>query len=393
MGKSAAMQFCDRLTIDRSHRTRDGYLRVTAKAARSGIQTYLGREVDPEGKHFATDQAVKVYRPPEEVFDKDSVASFIGKPITNDHPSVPVTAANWRDLSRGVIGGAVRDGEWLRFDLALMDAATIADVDAGKRELSNGYSCDVTFESGQTPAGEAFDAVQRTIRGNHCAVVDKARAGAEAHIADGGKALFQNCDAVPVILNVADAIEEKPVPTIMLDGLKVDLSDAEAVQAAFTKLETRAKDAEAKVTAAETALADARKEHDKALGAKDAEIETLKGQVIDEAKIDELADAKAEVVGKAKAVLGDKLPETKGKSIADVRRAAVAARFGDAAVADKSDDYVEARFDALTADVKPASQRAQPLPAPANGNGRAQVTDSRGEWLARKETAYSGQTA
>ena len=122
------MQFCDRLTIDRSHRSRDGYLRVTAKAARTGVQDYLGREVDPEGKHFAADQVVKVYRPPEEVFAADSVASFIGRPITDDHPAVPVTAKNWRELSRGVIGGAVKDGEWLRFDLALMDADTVAKV-------------------------------------------------------------------------------------------------------------------------------------------------------------------------------------------------------------------------------------------------------------------------
>lgn len=343
------MQFCDRLVIDRSHRTQDGYLRVTAKGARTGIQQYKGREVDPEGKHFAADQVVNVYRPPEEVFAAKAVASFVGRPITDDHPSVAVTAANWRDHARGVIGGAVKDGEWIRFDLALMDAELVEKVDGGKRELSCGYRCDIEVKAGETADGAAYDAIQRSIVGNHLAVVDRARAGGDARIHDGGNATFENCDAVPEIL---DALREKPVPKIMLDGLMVDLSDAEAVQAAVKKLQDRATDAEGKLADAQKALTDATAAHDKALGAKDAEIEKLKEQIVDESKIDALADAKAEVVGKAKAVLGDKLPDTKGKSVADIRRAAVAAKFGDAAVADKSDDYVEARFDAMTADAK-----------------------------------------
>jgi len=52
-------------------------------------------------------------------------------------------------------------------------------------------------------------------------------------------------------------------------------------------------------------------------------------------------------VADAKKIAGDKLGDTAGKSVADVRRMAVAARLGDAAIADKSDDYIEARFDTL----------------------------------------------
>lgn len=359
------MQFCDRLTIDRKYKTGDGYLRVTAKAARAGIQKYLGREVDPEGKHFAADQVVSVYRPADEVFDQAAVASFIGRPITDDHPSVPVTAKNWRDHSRGVVGGAVKDGEWIRFDLALMDADLIGKVDDGKRELSCGYGCELAIEDGKTSAGEDYQAVQRSIRGNHVAVVDRARAGSDARISDGGNKLFEHCDSAAIVL-VADANPERQQMSnfILHDGLKVDLGDADAVKALVVKLQGQVTDANTARETAEKALTDAKSEHDKELGTKDAEIAKLKEQVVDAEKIDALADAKAEVVGKAKAVLGDKLPETKGKSIADVRRAAVAAKFGDEAVADKSDDYVEARFDAMTADVKPAEQQIQPLKAP-----------------------------
>lgn len=357
------VQFTDRLTIDRAHRTKDGYLRVVAKAARSGIQQYLGREVDPEGKHFAADQVVNVYRPPEEVFAADSVASFIGKPVTDDHPSVPVTAANWRDHSRGVIGGAVRDGEWLRFDLALMDAGTIEKVDAGKRELSNGYACDVSIESGITPAGEAYDAVQRKIRGNHVAVVDRARAGSEARISDGGNDLFQTCDAATVILNPIDALEEKPVPKmIILDGLKVDLSDEAAVEAAITKLQgqvTAANDAKAK---AETDLADATTK----LAAAEVKVTSLEQAVADAkvtpAQLREAGKAYDKLVADAKR-LAPALAITDAMDEDAIRKAVVDAKLGD-----KAKDYdagkVAIAFDTLSAALADVDTKHEPIGTP-----------------------------
>lgn len=363
-------QFADALTLDASQTrmTRDGYMGVHARAARSGIYDYLGREVDPTGKHFAADQRVRVYRPESEVFDKASVASFIAKPITDNHPAESVTADNWRQHARGAVMGALKDGEHLAFDLVLMDKALIEAVKAGKRELSNGYTCDLAFESGTTPDGKAYDAIQRNIRGNHVAVVDRGRAGSACRIgdapvsggaganapafnADGGNA-FAACDANPAaIANLADK-GLSPMPKITLDGLLVDLADADAVQAAFAKKD-------AAIADAVKALADAKVAHDKAIAAKDAEIDALKAKVMDAAAIDALVDAKAAVAAKAKALLGDKAPDLKGLSVADARRKIVAAKLGDAAVAGKSDDYVEARFDHL--DAEPVKSNVTPL--------------------------------
>ena len=78
--------FADRLTLDKSRRSADGYMAIHARAARSGIYQYLGSEIDPTGQHFAADQVVSVYRPADEVFSKESLGSFVGKPITDDHP-------------------------------------------------------------------------------------------------------------------------------------------------------------------------------------------------------------------------------------------------------------------------------------------------------------------
>lgn len=383
------MQFLDRLTIvDKAHRTKDGYLRVVARAARSGIQDYLGREVDPEGQHFAKDEVVKVYRPPEEVFDADAVASFIGRPVTDDHPSVAVDAANWREHSRGVVGGAVKDGEWLRFDLALMDADLIAKVDGGKRELSNGYHAELTIGDGVTPAGEKYQAVQRHIRGNHVAVVDRARAGSDARISDGGNKLFETCDCAAVIL---DALKElEPMPKfITLDGLKVDLSDAEAVETAIGKLQGQIADATKARETAEGQVATLTT--DKA--ALEAKVTTLEKQIEDAKvtpeKLRDAAAAFARVVDQGKK-LGVEVTDEMDE--AAIRKAAVNAKLGDAAKG-WTDAQIETSFATLAAQLDDGEQKPQPFKAPHIVANDAEVETAYTEMVKDMQTASARKTA
>ena len=54
------MLFRDRLTLDKRRRNSDGYMAIHARAARTGIQQYMGIEVDPDGEHFARDEIVNV---------------------------------------------------------------------------------------------------------------------------------------------------------------------------------------------------------------------------------------------------------------------------------------------------------------------------------------------
>lgn len=350
------MIFADRLTLDAPKRLSGGYVAVRARAARTGVYDYAGREIDPENKHGLRDKAiVKVLRDEGAVFDDRAARSFIGKPVTDNHPAQPVTADNWRQHARGTVMGAMRDGEYLAFDLLLTDAATIAAVDAGKRELSNGYAADLEFGSFTAPDGTVCDARQTSVTGNHVAIVDRGRAGPECAIRDAAL-----CDAITAaeLSNLKnlfnDSKEPKMAGTIIVDGLPVSLADETAVRAVLDKKD-------AAVADAQKALADATAAHDKALANKDAELDEMKKKVVDQATIDALADAKAEVVAKAKAVVGDRLGETKGKTVAEVRRMALDAAKID--VADKSDDYVEARFDALTADAKPAVANIVPAAA------------------------------
>ncbi|WP_139812758.1 DUF2213 domain-containing protein, partial [Ensifer aridi] len=175
------MKFTDLAPIAGTRRTADGYLVADVRTARTGVQLYAGHEV---GK--AEMQVVKVYRPEDQVFDKASLGSYAHKPVTNDHPAEAVTADNWKALSVGSVGDEVaRDGEFVRVPLIVMDAAAIKAIDEGKRELSAGYTCDLAWEPGTTPEGEKYDAIQKDIRINHVAIVQRGRAGSEARIGDG----------------------------------------------------------------------------------------------------------------------------------------------------------------------------------------------------------------
>jgi hypothetical protein len=288
----------------------------------------------------------------ETVFDKKAAHSFIGKPITDNHPSVPVDSTNWRDHARGVVMGALKDGEHLAFDILLTDATAIAAVDAGKRELSNGYAADLEFGEFTADDGTGCQVRQASIRGNHVAIVDKGRAGSTCAIADAARCVSLPADVFELLTDertYSDGNDRhktrsndgdlKMAHELTIDGWKVtDVSDS--AKTAIEKLQAQLKDERDGRAADKTA-------HDKAVAAKDATIDDLKTKVVDQAKIDELADAKAAVVADAKQVAGDKLGDTAGKSVADVRRMACVAVLGDAALKDKSDDYVQARFDTL----------------------------------------------
>lgn len=336
------VQVLDRLTLDKPRRTTDGYLAVRAKAARTGVYDYLAGEIGAPDTFKPTDK-VKVYRDEAEVFAEDAVRSFIGRPITNDHPAEAVTADNWKQHARGTVMSALRDGDFLAFDLVLMDAEAIADVEKGKRELSNGYACDFDWTPGTAPDGTAYDARQTQIRGNHVAVVDKGRAGPSCAIADGQR--FAICDAN---LSALDGISKEPTMKIKIGDAEVDATNGEAVRIAVDALnvklaatDKRATDAEAKVV-----------EHAATITARDTritELETeLKDAAITPAKLADAAKEYAAVQAKAKA-LGVTVDGE--ADAAAIRKAVVDAKMGDAAK-DYTADHIDIAFVALTKDVK-----------------------------------------
>ncbi|KTS09723.1 hypothetical protein SB2_11750 [Methylobacterium radiotolerans] len=347
-----------------------GYLDAFARTVRTGIQQYMGRELERPDLGV-----VNVYRPESEVFSHDSLHSFAQIPVTLDHPPAGVNAKNWRQVARGTTGTEVlRDGEFLRIGLKVKDADAVQAVRDGKCELSAGYRCQLVWEDGIAPDGTPYQAKQVGIVADHVAIVAKGRAGAQCRIGDSWPSDPSGASREPGGHHQRNDHHRETVSmkTLTIDGHSVELSDAALIAVSglqkqvgtltadnlkLTADMSKANETHAEaIRAKDAAHADALKAKDTEIATKDAEIEKLKATQVDDAKLDALATARADVIGKARAIVAD--VKTDGVSIPAIRRAVVVAKLGDAAVKGKSDDYVEARFD-LFADAAP--KHADPL--------------------------------
>ncbi len=251
---------------------------------------------------------MRVYRPPDEVFDPASLASFAGKPVTLDHPPAMVDSGNWKSFAVGHSGAAVaRDGDHLATDLVITDAPAVAKAEQGS-ELSNGYWADFDFTPGLTPDGEPYDAVQRNIRGNHIALVDQGRCGPSCAGVTAGSDAAATISADAAITTSAPVLDCSPgEAAVELSRLRSDIA------------------------------------------AREGEIAALKARAAaDAASLDRRAAERSTTIEVARSLLGAGFDPT-GLDIGDIRRAAVVKAVGQDAVRGRSDDYVAAAFDTVAA--------------------------------------------
>lgn len=327
----------DSVTASNVRRTADGYLVAEARVSRTGIQDYLGTEIDPDNEFGLRDKPiVKVYRPEASVFHQDAMQSYAYRPMTNGHPGGEgVNAGNWKELSIGNTGGeVVRDGQFVKVPLVLMDAKAIEDYEAGKRELSMGYAAEVIFQDGVTDEGEQYDCYLGPMKMNHLSLEQYARGGNELRIGDSNPPPPKGGH------HMADSLR-----TVIVDGLSIQTTDQGAQ--AVAKLQKQLEDAGINVKTLTDAHASAIASKDADLARKDAEIDGLKAKVLTDAQIDARVKERADLIGIAKTIADG---EYAGKSADEIRKMAVIAKLGDAAVAGKPDAYIAARFDILVED-------------------------------------------
>ncbi|CAB4197488.1 Uncharacterised conserved protein UCP029215 [uncultured Caudovirales phage] len=323
-------------------KTDEGFLVDTPIVGRVGIQTYLN----------ADGTTRKEYRPADEVFNVDALASMVGKPITDAHPKGKVTSANFKKLTIGtILGAGKQDGNNVRADIIIQDAEAILKAEkGGVRELSLGYTVDLEEIPGIFN-GEHYDAIQRNIRVNHLAIVPKGRAG-NARL---------NLDRNDAVVITEDVMSEKLGRVRLDSGIEYDAA-LEVVHA----LDKLRDDAAIFKTNVETANG----QIEKLAGERD----TLKARVdgfaaeLDKVKADALQAAHADVKARAeldKAAEGCKV-DTAGKSDREVKEAVIKSVRADADLTGKSDEYVNAAFDmsvSMKVDSAMAGQRKQVLNA------------------------------
>ena len=343
-------------------KTEEGYLRCWATIARTGVQTYKR----------ADGSEIVEYRPAEEVGKVDSLASFAGKAVTLEHPPELLNTDNTSHYQVGFTDSEILfDGSFVRVRMTITDAEAIAAVESGATpEVSAGYQVELEPRSGVTPDGQRYDAVQRSIAGNHIALTRKGRAGAAV------KVHLDSTDAVAVPAD-PQPLGHKPMAKITIAGAEFEVSEAVAVAYTTAQRDDAAQqhhklDALEQVkTTLEAQRDELQAKLDAALGTSDelkaridgltADLEQAQAARTDSAgDLEARLDARLALIDKARVVL-DADFEFKGKSDRQIHEAVITAIHGDSLeLAERADAYIEARFDAVI-DLAARSDSSLPL--------------------------------
>ena len=313
----------DRITQKQTHReyTPEGFLRVPAYVAKTGVQKYLRRELGLDGD---PNEVINVYRPPEEVFSEESLSTYDLADVTFEHPATLVTADTYRKTAVGVIDGVgVKEGDFVKCMLLIKDAETIKKIEQGIAEVSMGYTADYKEQEGVAPCGTPYQYVQGDIRINHCAIVPMARAGRQARIFDNQP-------------------KGMTMHKVTLDsGRQVDVQDeavailvTDSIQGLQKQLAAKDSDIELKNAEIEAlkATVDAQKEK-----INDLEKETDEGKIKERLK--KLSETKDAALKIAPTVSFDSVDQI------EIMCTALAAARPSVAWEDKSPSYIEAAFE------------------------------------------------
>ena len=303
----------------------NGFLVDTPVVARLGVQVY----------YMDDGRTVREFRPAEEVFKDESLASYQGKPMTLDH--VFVNSENAKEVVVGSVTGKAEPlGSSVVAPIVVYDNTAIQEAMAGNaKELSVGYSAilDETpgwgdpitgeyvlksdGEQSDAPEGwQEFDAIQRDIKVNHLAMVYRGRAGIAKLNMDGEQ---ENPYTTDVDINKEDKQE---MIKIKLDGAQ-EFEVAPEIASHIEALNAKA----------DTAIAE-RDALKAKVDAMPAEIEAA----VAKAKADSDALAALVAVAAEAGVKADGL-DAKGIKVAYVKE------ISGLDVSEKSDAYIDAAFD------------------------------------------------
>ncbi|MBW2672076.1 MAG: DUF2213 domain-containing protein [Deltaproteobacteria bacterium] len=366
--------------MGKATKTSAGFLRVPATFGAEGILKYT----TPEGG------VIRELRTKKELFKTDSIATLRGALLTVDHPSVMgrkvlVGPSNAKEFGVGFIADE-SGGNKTRLDgfVTVTDPNTIAQIDAGSLvEISPGYTCRVDATPGVHETFGPYDQIQTDIIYNHVALGPKDwnRAGSEV-------ALRLDSNGSEVIPEIRADKGQGEKMKIKIDGITFDVEAnvAEAIE-------------QNKVRA------------DSALSVIEAERDTLKGRVdamtpqlekakkdlaeaTDETRIDSKVAARIKLVESAKAAL-PKDTKIEGASL-EIMSQVIRNDSKDADLADKSEGYIQGRFDAIcdgATQKTDASLAASQAAAAAAGGTRLDSEDARAKMIKRNAEAWETKPA
>lgn len=172
----------DKATLT-TRRLRDsGEMIAECTIARTGIMLYKAKELGKVAAHLPPEQMCRVRTKPEVLFDEATIEGCRSIPVTIGHPKDDVNIHNNKQLQKGFIEGRPKpDGSHLAASIVLNDEAAIRLVDGGTDQISLGHDALLVPS---TDDGADFDKV--TIKPNHAAIVIRGRAQT-TRIGDSGE--------------------------------------------------------------------------------------------------------------------------------------------------------------------------------------------------------------
>jgi len=319
-------------------------MEANAKVGRPGIQKYVKgvdfADVDlpDEWKAKPFGSLIKLLRPTMEVFNPQSMKSFEGVPVTDNHPPTNVVdSTNVKDVQVGFSRkvSASSDGESVDAVVLIQDEKTIKSVMGGKDQISLGYQAEVDFTPGVDGVYGVYDARMTDIRGNHIAIVDRARAGSDFRLNDNQQQ------------------RKTEMKTRVVDGKSFELSDDAAACFDAMKVDVAAKTSE--ITTLKITLTDTTAALETVKGERDAaKAKTLTDSDVDE-QVAARVKARIELVDAAIKVIAD--GDFAGKTDKEIRLEVIKKLSGSkVTIADNAtDEYINAVYNTLVATAKPKS--------------------------------------
>ncbi|MDH1858848.1 DUF2213 domain-containing protein [Acinetobacter junii] len=312
--------------------TPEGFL--LCKDARLGkapqVRQYYAAEFNGiEG--YTPDQVINVFSSADELFRPETIQSYQGVDVTDNHPpGNSINAATWKTHSIGTLFNVRRDGDYLIGDLLIKDSDVIQQIQSQERlELSLGYGAELHLISGTAADGTPYQAEFKNFYGDHVALVKYGRCGGDCRIGD------QNP-------NIHKPKSLEKTMKITANGIPFDVADNEPLGVAIKKdqdllaslqntVNTKIKIGDQEFSISEVAaiqvvidkiVADAKANADKL-------VELEANQVTPE-KLEALANERAAVITDAKKLNAN--VKTEGCSCEQIKREAITAKAGDAIV-------------------------------------------------------------
>lgn len=179
---------------------------------KEGVFPYTGKQIDFNGSlGLEPNKLYNVYRPAAELSKEETLESFNGVPLIDDHEMVGEGCTPYDDrAAAGVLMNprlSETNAGMIVGDFKIFSEKLKNLIQQGKKALSLGYRCTYDAVKGIWQ-GQTYDFIQRNMFGNHVALVNEGRMGSSVRVYDHKATVFDSIEAIEPITEGKNAMTE-----------------------------------------------------------------------------------------------------------------------------------------------------------------------------------------